>query len=135
MDEALNELLIGHEGWEETPYQDHLGNWTVGVGHLMTRPLSDKAIAQILEDDIQGAKDDLDRKFPRWCHLGQSQQLVLVSMMFQMGSVRYNTFVLFWQAIESGDWQEAKAQMLDSKWARQTPKRANELALMIEIED
>jgi len=31
-------------------------------------------------------------------------------------------------AIRSGDWQEAHDQMLDSRWARQVPRRAEDLA-------
>jgi lysozyme len=31
-------------------------------------------------------------------------------------------------AIRSGDWQEARDQMLDSRWAKQVPRRAEDLA-------
>lgn len=135
MDEQLQKLLIGHEGWEDTPYQDHLGNWTVGVGHLMSRPLSEAAINQILADDIRVTKDDLDRKFPKWCQLGHNRQMVLASMMFQLGEPKFSKFVLFWRAVGRDDWDEAQVQMLDSKWARQTPERAKELSIMILKED
>ena len=32
------------------------------------------------------------------------------------------------EAVNKGDWQEAKIQMLDSKWAKQVPNRANRLS-------
>ena len=33
-----------------------------------------------------------------------------------------------WAALDSKDYEPAAAEMLDSKWARQTPERAEELA-------
>ena len=136
MDEELQKLLVQEEGWEDTPYRDHKGNWTVGVGHLMSRPLSPDAIMQILRDDIQTARDDLDDHFPGWVKLGHNRQMVLLSMMFQLGKPSFTKFVKFWAAVDLEDWETARAEMLDSKWAREdTPERAERLSGMILKED
>lgn len=59
-----------NEGRKNKPYQDGYGNWTVGVGHLMTpeevklyagKTLSDDTIQNIFEKDI-GLKLSLVRK-------------------------------------------------------------------------
>ena len=48
-------------------------------------------------------------------------------MMFNMGRPRLSRFHKMKKAVDSSDWTEAANQMLDSKWARQVPNRANRL--------
>ena len=48
-------------------------------------------------------------------------------MMFNMGRPRLSRFHKMKRAVDSSDWTEAANQMLDSKWARQVPNRANVL--------
>ena len=45
-----------------------------------------------------------------------------------MGLGTVAKFKLSMKAFENKDWEEAANQMLDSKWAKQTPNRAKELA-------
>ena len=33
----LKKSLIEHEGLRYEPYKDHLGNWTIGVGHYIPK--------------------------------------------------------------------------------------------------
>jgi lysozyme len=53
---------------------------------------------------------------------------VLVEMAFQLGASRLAGFSKFRQAVMDRLWVRASSEMSDSLWARQTPKRAQELA-------
>ena len=49
---------------------------------------------------------------------------VLESMCYQLGIAGFRKFKNMISAIDIGDWGEAAKQALDSRWAKQTPKRA-----------
>ena len=49
-------------------------------------------------------------------------------MMFNLGRPRLTNFVRMRQAVNEGNYIEAKIQMLDSKWAKQVPNRAERLS-------
>jgi lysozyme len=120
-----------HEGKRNLPYEDTEGHLTIGYGHNLDVPLSDKAIEQILLDDIATAESELDRIFPDWRDLSESRQNVLVDMMFNLGAPRYLSFVKFWAAMREEDYQTAAEEMVDSKWAIQVGTRAEVLADMM----
>ncbi len=129
---ALRQSLIKHEGIRSLPYEDTEENLTIGVGHLLTKPISQAAISQILSDDIEEAIDELNRAFPRWMAHNDVRQNVLLELMFNLGCQRLGGFKLMWAALEKKDYIEAAKQMLDSRWSRQTKGRAKTLAKMME---
>ena len=54
--------------------------------------------------------------------------LVICNMSFQLGRNRLGGFKKLKAAILDSNWKLASEEMLDSKWAKQTPHRANELS-------
>jgi len=54
-----------------------------------------------------------------------------VSMLFNLGKPRWDGFKKAQAAIEAGDYGEAASQMLDSRWAAQVGKRAEDMAAMM----
>ena len=48
-----------------------------------------------------------------------------------MGTTGVSNFKNTLTAIQSGDYKLAAVEMLDSKWAKQTPDRATEMALVM----
>lgn len=52
-------------------------------------------------------------------------------MAFQMGRAKLEGFNRMLLCVRAGDWQGAYDNALDSKWARQTPARANRIATML----
>lgn len=144
--DSLRKSIVQHEGYGAKPYQDHLGIWTVGYGHnihgmsmrdahLQTFGsfmdwLCDKTTHEAwLDEDLGRAITDA-RKWlgSTWNTLSDTQQEVVAEMAFQLGATRLAMFVKFKAAIVRGDWQAAKAEMLDSRWYQQTPRRATLLA-------
>ena len=53
---------------------------------------------------------------------------VLIEMVFQLGIGGVGKFKKMWAALKNKDYGEASFQMMDSRWAKQTPSRAKELS-------
>lgn len=131
---TLRELLIEDEGLRLKPYRCTEGKLTIGVG----RNLEDVGITReeammLLDHDItratNAAADVVGRDV--FGSLNPARQAALTSMAFQMGRAKLEGFNRMLLAVRSGDWQNAYDNALDSKWARQTPERANRIADMI----
>lgn len=106
------------------------GKLTIGVGlNLEANPLCDRAVSVQLDHDIEKATEGAKRVYgDRWDKLDEVRQEVLIQMVFQMGAAGVGAFKNTLASIRAGDYAGASAQMLRSKWARQTPKRAQRLA-------
>jgi lysozyme len=127
--------LIRDEGFKRHAYQDHLGYWTIGVGRLIDARrgggLSDEEIRYLLKNDIARIEKDLDEKLPWWRELSERRQRALANLAFQLGTGGLLEFSNMLDALEDGDHAKAAEEALDSKWAVQTPQRAQRIATMI----
>ena len=141
--DQLGKELIMDEGYKTETYEDHLGFLTLGVGHLVLdtdpeinkpvgTPVSEERIKQCLSDDIDNVCDELDRNMPWWKNLDDNRQRVLANMCFNLGYPRLNNFKKFLAALQTGNWEEAAEEMIDSKWAVQVGDRAKRLAERME---
>ena len=54
-----------------------------------------------------------------------------MNMAYQMGVPGLLRFKKMLSALEAGDWKTAEKEALDSLWARQTPRRAREVASLL----
>ena len=129
MQNNLLKQIVRHEGSRNKMYLDSEGVETIGVGHnLRDRPISDRAIMVILEDDIEAAVLDLVLQFPWFKSLDEVRRGVLINMSFNLGITRLKRFERMIAAIKTENWQLAADEMINSKWARQVGSRAHELA-------
>ena len=55
---------------------------------------------------------------------------IICEMIFQLGGNGVSKFKNMWKALKENppNYKEASVQMLDSRWAKQTPNRAKEMA-------
>lgn len=132
-------MLRNEEGVKNKPYQDHLGYWTIGVGHLMDErkggslpdwamaeltsngKLTDESINRLLEEDINRTINHL----PEWMSgLDPVRYGVMVDMAFQMGVNGLLGFNNTLHYIRQGSYNLAANNMQQSLWYRQTPNRA-----------
>lgn len=112
------------EGSRNFPYEDSVGKLTIGVGrNLEDRGISDEEVAFLLSNDQQTALNEAE-KFPWWGSLDPVRQLVVLDMVFNLGATRFRGFIRTIEAIERGDYASAAKEMQDSKWFRQTGRRA-----------
>lgn len=127
----LVEMLRHEEGVRYKPYQDHLGYWTIGVGHLIDPrkgaewiegPLTDAQVDALLEEDIA----TVERGLPEWMRdLDPVRYAIMVDMAFQMGVGGLLRFKNTLAHVRAGRYTQAAENMKKSLWYRQTPNRAN----------
>tara|TARA_R100001463_G_scaffold30572_9_gene69524 strand:- start:1619 stop:2065 length:447 start_codon:yes stop_codon:yes gene_type:complete len=135
----LRESVIAHEGIRYKAYEDPIlgaSAMTTGVGHLIRLPqeeyllekeLTMNEVMELLNDDIEVALKDA-KKFIDEDTIPEEAFEIVVEMSFQLGYPRLSGFRKFQTALKDNNFTQAKSEMLDSKWARQVPARAKNLA-------
>lgn len=132
---SLEDQLVRDEDEILHAYQDSLGFWTIGVGHLIDK-LKGGSIPQeisraLLRIDIAAAQNFVDRNLPWAQTLDPVRQEVLVNMAFNMKE-HLLEFHDFLAKAEANDFSGAAAAMLDSLWARQVGDRAKRLSVQFQ---
>ena len=133
----LKARIKKHEGFRDTVYLDSLGKRTVGYGHLCVentwndnKKYSEAFLNIIFDKDFDNAKDNAHKLIGDMA-LHHQAKCVLIEMVFQLGIGGVSKFKNMWKALGEGNYQTASEEMLDSRWAKQTPKRAEELPNVI----
>ena len=133
----LLESVKKHEGYRNKVYLDTLGKRTVGVGHLCVedfweddKEYEEKFLMTILEHDletaIKGAKDLMSEN--GCMDMDEIAEEIIIEMIFQLGKTGVSKFRNMWKALSSLDYSTAASEMLDSRWAKQTPNRAQAMS-------
>lgn len=117
-----------YEGFSVMPYTCPTGHLTIGYGHNLENGISQEAAEFILREDLQAAKNAVQKKYAWWRTLDEARQFVLVDMAFNMGINKLATFKKTLAAVEKGNYTTAAREMLNSRWATQVGRRARELA-------
>ena len=129
MTTRLREQLIRHEDLRLKPYRDSVGKLTIGVG----RNLDDVGISReeallLLDNDILRAQTAVIRELPWAVELDRQRFEVLVNMAYNLGIRGLLGFRKFLAELHDGHFEAAAKEMLDSRWAEQVGRRAQELA-------
>lgn len=133
MIDELTEMVAEHEGLRLEMYTDTVGVPTIGYGHNLHTPISLEAAQQILRDDIAIAVGELDDRMDWWRDLPRNAQLVIASMVFNLGWPRFSRFKKMIAALEDRDFIGAAEEMEDSLWFQQVKSRGHHLKqLMLE---
>lgn len=159
IEEDFIAMLKFDEGFKGRIYKDSLGFPTIGVGHLITkrsdlsgeqlwkiverdigkstgkrRYLTNDEINELLRKDIRKVRSDI----PRFSNIsmaynsvGTARKYALENMCFQMGVGGANKFVKTLSLVVAEEWDQAYKNVLKSLWAKQTPSRANRVALAL----
>lgn len=126
------EQLKRDEGEVLHAYQDHLGFWTIGIGILIDKRkgggLRPEESEFIFRNRLKLLESELNDRLPWITRLDPARRGVLVNMAFQMGVAGLLGFKNTLAMIEAGKYQDAAKAMLQSKWATQTPARAQRLS-------
>lgn len=120
------------EGCVLYAYDDHLGYSTIGYGRLIDRRkgggISQDEALYLLKNDVSSRLEALKKSIDWLDQLDDARKAVLLNMSFQLGLAGLMKFKNTLAYVESGDYENAAANMLKSKWAQQTPQRAQRLA-------
>jgi lysozyme len=122
-----------HEGFRNSVYRDTLGKRTVGYGHLCVedhwednRAYTVPELERVLEADLNNAVQGAESLLKDGPVLDDLAQELIVEMIFQLGKSGVSKFRNMWKMLrlDPPDYDMAANEMLDSKWAHQTPGRA-----------
>jgi len=133
-DIAREQLKID-EGIVPYAYPDSEGYWTIGVGRLIDKRkgggLSPYEINVLLENDMVRNETAAKVFFPGFDSLTDERKAVLLNMahIFRDG---LSAFKKLKAALEAGNYAAAAAEMRNSKWYTQAPKRVERLAAKME---
>ncbi len=131
--ERLKKALVRHEGLKLKPYTCTAGKLSLGVGrNLDDNGISESEAMLLLDNDIKAITRDLDRMLPWWSKMDDCRREVLANMAFNLGLPTLLTFKNTLASMQAGDYKDAAAQMLKSRWATQVGNRAKELAAQME---
>ena len=146
MNEKLKELITRHEGYRTRIYKDTRNIPTVGVGHnVVANPLPENMaeylhdngeitpamVEELLENDVAHAIDGCKKLYPVFLTFSENRQNALCDFVFQVGLGTAKTFKHTNTCINTGDWDGAADNLMDSEYAKQVPKRAQEICDLI----
>ena len=133
----LLESVKKHEGYRNKVYLDTLGKRTVGVGHLCVedfweddKEYEESFLMEILEKDLQNAiKGAKDLIAENGCmDMDEIAEEIIIEMVFQLGKTGVSKFRNMWKHLSALEYASAASEMLDSRWAKQTPNRAQNMS-------
>ena len=145
IEEIKNEIQE-HEGVRDTIYSDSLGFDTIGWGHLIKdndnfekgKAYSKEELQEVFDEDFQLAWDNANSLIKERLTNTDFQLLdidrkmkiisILCNMCFQLGKAGVGKFRKMFENIAKLNFKGASVEMLDSRWAKQTPSRAKYLS-------
>ena len=130
----LSDQLRIHEGVRSHAYKCSANMIPVGVGRNIDENgglgLSDDEIDYLLENDIRRCKQELIT-LPWFSQIDSVRQDALINMCFNLGMTRLLGFKNALTAMSVGDYDTAADEFMDSRWAKQVGRRAEEVCTMI----
>jgi lysozyme len=109
------ELIKGFEGLRLSKYQDIVGKWTIGYGHLILpkesfpNPLTEKQAEDLLRKDLGNSEAGVTRLVK--VKLSQQQFDALVSFTFNLGVGNLQSSTLL-KKLNAGDYSGAADELL-----------------------
>ena len=141
----LKESIKIHEGFRSSVYLCPTGHPTVGYGFRVAdlsadelalnagvvEPMSKEVAEKILDIKITKFKKQVYNALPWLTYAPMDIQDALCEMAYQMGVSGLLGFKNTLAMIKAKRYSEAAENMLKSKWATQTPKRAKQIANLV----
>ena len=133
--ETLTDDIMREEGHLVLePYQDHLGFWTIGCGHLirddekdeLMNPITEERAKELFSKDLEVSINDAET-FCEGMSLDDNIEECVIHMSFQLGLPKLNQFKKFKKALQDNDIETAIAEMKDSRAYNQTTNRWDRL--------
>jgi len=129
--EDVKARIKEHEGYRLEAYKCTEGYLTGGYGHRIMDgeaiPSTKEGWEEIFESDFKiacaGASELVTNP-----EVNQTAHGLVVEMVFQMGTYGVSKFVKFLKAVNDQQYKVASMEMLDSRWAKQTPARAKSMS-------
>ncbi|WP_096027394.1 glycoside hydrolase family protein [Campylobacter lanienae] len=145
LNELINELKR-EEGFRASIYQCSEGVDTIGYGFNVKylskdelalnggfiEPMSEEVATKILEAKVSKLIKSVDEVYSWIDNLPEVVKIGLYDMIYQLGIKGFGSFVNTQKYLKSLDYSKAIENIKNSKWAKQTPRRANNLIKRLE---
>lgn len=126
--ELLDNIKLS-EGWRPKVYNDTLGIPTIGYGFAIKDLVLDEDLGEIiLKRKLAYLTERIGKTFDWYKDMPFEVQDVVVEVCYQLGIRGFSKFKKTINFLKERDFPSASTEFLDSKWATQTPNRANRLA-------
>ena len=127
-DELYTELtnhIKEYEGFSRLVYECTSGYATLGFGRNVEQVgITQEEAEYLLKNDIEQCLKELRGIMNKFDDLPDKAQLVLVDMCYNLGLSKLLNFENMLDAIDAGNYQKASEELLDSRYALQTKRRA-----------
>ena len=123
--QEIRDHIKEYEGFSQLAYEYPAGFLTISYGrNLETKGISKEEAEYLLKNDIEQCLKELRGIMNRFDDLPDKAQLVLVDMCYNLGLSKLLNFENMLDAIDSGNWEKASEELLDSRYAAQVKRRA-----------
>lgn len=133
--DEIAEDLKAEEGFSEHCYMCTAGAHTIGYGRNIDANggigITEAEADYLLRNDIMRTIEEVRSRFEWFDELDDVRRSVVVQLAFQLGITRLSKFKLMLAAVAEGDYERAADELLDSRFARQVPARADRLQLKL----
>ena len=143
--ELINELKR-EEGFRDRVYQCSEGVDTIGYGFNVKylskdeldlnggfiEPMSEEVATKILEAKVSKLIKSVDETYSWIDNLPEVVKIGIYDMIYQLGIKGFGSFVNTQKYLKLLDYNKAIENIKNSKWAKQTPRRANNLIKRLE---
>lgn len=132
---AASLMITDSEGWLDSLYPDPAGHPTIGYGfRLDIKGALPKHVGEIwLAAHLAHIITTLDKEILVWPHLPIGAKAVLIDMAYNMGIDDLMKFKDMLQALREGKYAIAADEIMDSKYAKQVPTRAERNARIFRL--
>jgi lysozyme len=133
--ELLRSELKRDEGMVLHAYECPAGYTTIGVGRMIDKRrgggISEFEAEFLLQNDIDRIVTELYTRLPWFERMSDARQRALINMAFQLGVNGLLGFNKMLAHMSSDFFNQAANEALNSRWAEQTPERAERISKMI----
>ena len=127
-EQLINEIrdhIKEYEGFSSLVYECTAGYQTIGYGrNIEQKGISKEEAEYLLANDIAQSIKEISNIIRDFDSLPDKAKLVLIDMTYNLGLSKLLTFENMLDAIDARDWEKAAEELLDSRYARQTKRRA-----------
>jgi lysozyme len=124
--------LRDEEGYRRFVYADGGGLATIAIGRCVAEGrgygIDEEEAMWLLSRDIERIARDCEGAFNFWADITPNIRETLIMLVFQLGLAGTQRFSKMLRAISDGMFAESAMELLDSRFAKQTPARARRMA-------
>lgn len=134
MSKIAKEMIQRHEGLRLKPYRCSQGKLTIGYGrNLEDRGISLDEAELLFERDLSRVERELIQHLDFYEGLSPKGQAILLDIAFNLGIRGLLGFRKMLVALNEKNYEVVVSEIESSNWAKQVPRRAEELCDMVRL--